>query len=92
MVRVAAILLRIDFAATVSNHPRRGPWPRLPLLVQGGEPLGPGCAAETSLGEMGLVLLPVLLYDGFFLIRTSPKTELVADHGNPSGFISVNKR
>ena len=47
---------------------------------------------KTSLGEMGLVLLPVLLYDGFFLIRTSPKTELVANYGNPGGFISVNKR
>ena len=49
-------------------------------------------ATETSLVEMGLVLLPVLLYDGFFLIRTSPKTELVANYGNPGGFISVNKR
>ena len=52
----------------------------------------PSFETETSPGEMGLVLLPVLLYDGFFLNRTSPKTELVANYANPGGFVSFNRR
>ncbi len=49
-------------------------------------------STETSLGEMGLVLLPVLLYDGRFLNQTSPKTGHFANYAKPGGFISVNKR
>ena len=52
----------------------------------------PSFETETSPGEMGLVLLPVLLYDGFFLNRTSPKIELVSNHANPGGFFSFNRR
>jgi hypothetical protein len=37
MVGVAAIPLLIWLFRYCSNHPRRGPWPRLPLLKQGGE-------------------------------------------------------
>jgi hypothetical protein len=47
---------------------------------------------QTSLGEMGLALPQVLLYDGFILNQTFPGAELVANYGNPGGFISVNKR
>jgi len=38
VVRVAAIPLLIWLFGNCSNHPRRGLWPRLPLLIQGGEP------------------------------------------------------
>jgi hypothetical protein len=61
------------------------PCPRRGVLV-------PSFETETSPGEMGLVLLPVLLYDGFFLNRTSPKIELVSNHANPGGFFSFNRR
>ena len=52
----------------------------------------PSFETETTLGEMGLALLPVLLYDGFFLNQTSLKTERLANHARPGGFISLNKR
>ena len=85
-----AIPLRICLCRNRSNRPRRAHGHGFPSLSKEGSLL---CrATETSLVEMGLALLPVLLYDGFFLIRTSPKTELVANYGNPGGFISVNKR
>ena len=42
--------------------------------------------------EMGLVLLRVLLYDGFFLNQTSLKTERLAIYARPGGFISLYKR
>ena len=51
-----------------------------------------GCATETSLGEMRLVLLAVLVYDDFLLNQTFSKTELVANHANPGGFVSFNRR
>jgi len=38
VVRVAAIPLLIWLFSDRLNHPRRGLWPRLPLLIQGGEP------------------------------------------------------
>jgi hypothetical protein len=52
----------------------------------------PNFETETSPGEMGLVLLPVLLYDGLFLNQTSPKTERLANYAIPGSFITFNKR
>ena len=52
----------------------------------------PGCATETSLGEMGLVLLPILLYDHLFLNTTFSKTGRSVNHATPSCVITFNKR
>ena len=78
------------FAATVRTTPAVACGHGFPSLSKEGSLL---CrATETSLGEMGLVLLPVLLYDGLFLNQTSLKTERFANYARPGGFISLNKR
>ena len=85
-----AIPLRICLCRNRSNRPRRAHGHGFPSLSKEGSLL---CrATETSLGEMGLVLLPVLLYDGLFLNQTSLNTECLANYARSGGFILLDKR
>ena len=89
-----ALLLSLygfDFAGTVRTTSAVSCSRGFPSLSKEGS-VGAELRDKTSLGEMGLVLLSVLLYDGLFLNHTSLNTECLANYARSGGFILLDKR